>query len=521
MPTRIAVLADTHLTDLPGTAQDAALDWAIATLRANPPDLVLVAGDVTAAGTANAAQRAREKLDASGLNFRMAPGNSDCRSPEHCEHVRELLTVPGTFINPQCVALLLNATEPTLTDQHKTAIDHLLAIAGSRQLVLACHFPLIAFADGDRAWLTARLESGAISLFIAGHRHLDSTEAVGPAVEHLIRGLDPDKAKHAPPAMALFELDDGRWTRSNIAFPGGSTDAWTPAGRDEFLAHLGISCMTDTLGGLEQAARRQLRTVELRAANTLDLPLGTLQAAATTWRQAGGGHLSLHMPNLRWNEAEADVEGIDTWQAAVDLALAIEANALTCHVPRIAVGRMQPWGDAWQRFAEIYCTTLTPALEAGMTIGIENMHMNPGEAADESRGFGYLPEECLAWIGALRYATGSDHIGALLDIGHARNNEPFSIHATLGQWYALVGAQAVGYHVHQVVADNGRMTNHHPFTNPFGPLISLSSFLWAWDSGQLRHAPMFLEIRSQEHGWESLDLLTEHFQTHVPSIGTA
>ena len=95
VPTRIAVLADTHLSDLPGTAQDAALDWALAWLRAAPPDLVLVAGDVTTAGTTSAARRARAKLDASGLTFRMAPGNSDCRSPQHCTGPNRWHDLPG------------------------------------------------------------------------------------------------------------------------------------------------------------------------------------------------------------------------------------------------------------------------------------------------------------------------------------------------------------------------------------------------------------------------------------------
>lgn len=519
MPTRIAVLADTHLTDLPNTAQDAALDWALEWLRADPPDLVLVAGDVTAAGTTDAARRAREKLNASGLTFRMAPGNSDCRSPQHWERVRELLTAPGTFVNHECAALLLDAAEPVLPDGQKTAIDHLLAVAGTRRVVLGCHFPLSSFAQADRAWLTARLASGAISLFVAGHKHLDSQEAVGPAAAHLVRGLDPDKAKSAPPAIALFELSDRRWSRSDIAFPGGDAATWPQPARDEFLGHLGISCMSDTLAGLEQAAARGLAVVELRAGKALATPADALRQSVERWRAAGGGHLSVHMPNLRWDAAAAGVEGLEAWQAALNMAVELKANALTCHVPRIAIGRMQPWGEAWQCFAQVYCDSLAPALDAGMAIGIENMHMNPGETADESRGFGYLPEECLAWIQSLRHASGGDRIGLLLDIGHARNNQPFATHVTLGQWYALAGAEAVGYHIHQVAPTDGRMTNHHPFANIFGPLLSLSSFFWAWGSGQLRHAPMFLEVRSQEQGWESLDLLTEHIQTSVPTTG--
>jgi len=42
----------------------------------------------------------------------------------------------------------------------------------------------------------------------------------------------------------------------------------------------------------------------------------------------------------------------------------------------------------------------------------------------------------------------------------------------------------------------GALANHQPIESVFGPLISFSSFLWAWRNGQLRHAPMYLEIRN-------------------------
>ena len=63
MPIKIAVIADTHLASVPDTAQEAALAFALKKLQSNKPDVVLVLGDVTAAGNIESAERARTMLD--------------------------------------------------------------------------------------------------------------------------------------------------------------------------------------------------------------------------------------------------------------------------------------------------------------------------------------------------------------------------------------------------------------------------------------------------------------------------
>jgi hypothetical protein len=80
-------------------------------------------------------------------------------------------------------------------------------------------------------------------------------------------------------------------------------------------------------------------------------------------------------------------------------------------------------------------------------------------------------------------------------MGHARNNGPFAKRITMGDWYADVGSATVAYHIHQVKTIDGRMKNHQGFDTPWGPLISLSGFFWAWRTRQLNHAPLFVEVR--------------------------
>ena len=103
-------------------------------------------------------------------------------------------------------------------------------------------------------------------------------------------------------------------------------------------------------------------------------------------------------------------------------------------------------------------------------------------------------------------------VRSMLDIGHARNNAPFSSKYTLGKWYALVGKETVGYHLHQVVLSDGIMKNHYPIMDVYGPLISLSSFFWGWQTGSLCHAPMYLEIRSDniEDTFDSLQYIRQY-----------
>jgi hypothetical protein len=113
------------------------------------------------------------------------------------------------------------------------------------------------------------------------------------------------------------------------------------------------------------------------------------------------------------------------------------------------------------------------------------------------RGYGYTPAECRDWIYALRDKAGSDKIGFHFDIGHARNNMPYSSLYNISQWFAELGTLITGYHLHQVEQNgDGTCLNHRPVIGMFGPLISFSSLFAAWKDRQINHSPMYLEIRN-------------------------
>ena len=83
-------------------------------------------------------------------------------------------------------------------------------------------------------------------------------------------------------------------------------------------------------------------------------------------------------------------------------------------------------------------------------------------------------------------------IGFHLDIGHARNNRPFSEKYTLGEWYAELGNEINGYHIHQVTPE---FENHVPIVEPYGKLISLASIFRCWEDRLISHAPFIIEVR--------------------------
>ena len=86
-------------------------------------------------------------------------------------------------------------------------------------------------------------------------------------------------------------------------------------------------------------------------------------------------------------------------------------------------------------------------------------------------------------------------IGFHFDTGHARNNMPLSQIYTQSIWMAELGMEIAGYHIHQVLLENGKFVNHYPITEPYGALISYATFFRMWESGRMKKAPVFLEIR--------------------------
>jgi hypothetical protein len=484
---RLAILADSHLPDCSDSAQEATLRWAVAAAREAGADWLVAIGDMTAAGETVPAERVVAILEAGGVPYVSTPGNAELRDLVVGDAVCRLLTVGDNAAPVVTVDTAMGSVPGT----ERQRVEQALACHAA-PLVLATHWPPDELGEGDREWFAELVARFRPEILVAGHKHYDDARHFAGCPLHLVRGLDPDKAKHDLPAFALLERDStGNWHRRDVGFPAADPRLWPEEARREFVSLLGVSLMGHPVTeSMQEATAAGIGVVELRDDVLLRTSRPELLAAVQAWRDGGGRCLSVHLPNMRWHDGE--VTGAREFHEAVALCCDLGVDRVTVHVPRARVVDLADW-EVRDQLLRVFALGLAPLVEHGIAIGIENLHRNRGEAEDDQRGFGYLPDECLEWVAELRRSLPGGTVGFHLDIGHARNNSPFSQNWTLGRWYAAVGREVVGYHLHQVTSKG----NHQPFADPFAPLLSLASFFWAWRTGQLQPAPMILEIRPE------------------------
>ncbi len=270
---------------------------------------------------------------------------------------------------------------------------------------------------------------------------------------------------------------------------------WTESERQEFLGQFGIAVKKDHVQWMERAIAEKIPVVEwnfnpFRAADP-----SVRSEQVTRWRAAGGTCLSLHFPNLPVDpnpDAEANIA------IAIEAALENRMDRITIHVPDFPVGQTEQRLDA---VAERFISLLHPLLDAGIRIGIENLHMKPKYTPDESRPFGFIPEECIRLVRLLREKTGSELWGCHLDIGHAYSNYPYSQQNDTVRWLELCGPLLNGLHIHQfehaVSAEEPYLEGHSHLTGRTMGHPSLLPVFDAWHRGIFR-APMILEIMRRE-----------------------
>ncbi len=506
---RIAVFADLHYTCGSATLKGRVLREALDAALSLGASGIVCAGDMLGIGTVAEATALRALFDAQPLPVWFTPGNAELRTPSESAAANAILSnrspLPDGVIlidssagypsqcrmqNAEC---RMRNAECSMHNAQCTMLNAQCAMRrANRQTVKPSNCAGRDMGDSEKRKLLAVTHvppnGGAIGLTVAGHLHIDDVRENGAC--RVLRGLDPDKAIGGPPAFATFVRDEsGVWHfEANHEITGVRPAEWTPAFRDAFLADLGLSTMYDPFGGLAFATAEHVPCVELRHASWGD-DMRALVEAIARWRESGGRVLSMHLPSLRF--ANGVAENVDAIAKSCETALALGCNRVTLHVPKMKTDVIASQHDA---ITSIYARALAPLAGTGVAIGIENMHMTPGETPDD-RHYGYTPDECRMFIDALRVLSGLN-IGFHLDIGHARNNAPYSSLFPVGTWYEQLGTECNGMHIHQVVQDEqGKMHNHKPLLGFFDKLIAISSLILARRSGLLPPVPMFIEVR--------------------------
>jgi sugar phosphate isomerase/epimerase len=503
---RLAVFADLHYTcgsaKLKGRVLREALDAALSL----GTDGIVCAGDMIGTGTIAEASELRAIFDSQPLPVWFTPGNAELRTPSESATANAILSNRAPL--PDGVILIDSSAGYPSECRMQNAECRMCSEGqpSNCQTVKPSNCAGRDVGDREKPSLLAVTHvppgGGAIGLTVAGHLHIDAVREGGAC--RVLRGLDPDKAIGGPPSFATFVRDaDGVWHfEANHEIRGIRPSEWTPAFRDAFLRDLGLSTMYDPFGGLAFATENHIQAVELRHSSWGD-DARALGEAIARWRDAGGRILSMHLPSLRFANGVAD--NVDAIAKSCETARAIGCDRVTLHVPKMPVLAYDMGGPGFVRAA--YARALVPLEGTAIAIGIENMHMTAGETPD-NRNFGYTPGECQTLLADLRRIP-SLNIGFHLDIGHARNNAPYSTLFPVGTWYEQLGTECNGMHIHQVVMDEkGQMHNHKPLLGFFDKLISLSSLILARRDGLLNPAPMFIEVRDGQGpaSWSALTL---------------
>ena len=505
---RFVLLTDLHLSDNPDTAAHEALQWAVDRVNRERPDFLAVAGDVTTFSTADSANRCLEALLRVEVPVLFTPGNAERRGGR-------AMSVFETMASPErraaafgdLLVLLPDTSTGTLPRHERSWLNRSLPQSRAQRRLVITHYPLDRMDGEGRAWMARWLSENGVELLVAGHSHFHRTRREGGFVEAVVRGLDPDKAIGDLPGISLFSSEQaGAWTETFI--PWSPAVRLLPADLPNGMLPVGWSIQGDPATAARETLVTGLSCLEIRPAD-LDFSARALAGALRELRNRGPLYLSYHLPDLQWNSGTGRVEGTDTVRAHVDCALAAGVDSLTVHVPRASAsamervreGRTEPTG-CFADFVESFASLFTDAVRAGVALAIENIH-NPADTPADSpeREFATRIDEYLRWIDAVA-ADMRDipeaRVGALLDVGHARNNGgDLDNLQPLGDWYARLGRRILGYHIHQVDTDpvSGVLSNHHEITELFGSRISFAGFLWSWSTHQITRGPLFVEVR--------------------------
>ncbi len=475
---KIAVIGDLHLPYIKDTSQWDFWDWAKKNILKKSPDVIVVIGDISANGNPAVIDFFLQELEELPGEKLVIRGNSDLRSD--AEKVKKMI--------PSCVIKAINGWTLVAMDEGDGSISKRdYKDIGDKVLLFTHH----DFSDDI-------IFSDNLHLYVYGHVHKNTYRQVKNTEIYSINGCDPDKTIGEAPQIVYFQMDDDEITVEREIWREAGFSNWSEGEKQMFYHFMGISCY-NAIEDIKFAIKKKLAYIELRP-GAIEEPREELIRVLNAWRECSGEYLSIHMPDIGFDGEK--LIGKEEWEEAVKLVKAVKADGLTIHVPKASILHMKNGG---KEKIGAYLKERLEELPKGIKIGIENMHMKEGEPSDERRRYGYLPMECVEWASYLTKVC-NRNIKPHLDVGHARNNRPFSEPYTLGFWYSLLGSNINAYHIHQTSNDDGIFHNHQPIGGIYEALISYGSFLQSWKKGRISHSPMFVEVKNPEKAYASIEV---------------
>ena len=517
---RFILLTDLHLSDRLDTAASSALEWAVQTINKERPDFLAVAGDATTFGTSASTAHFLAALERVAVPIYFTLGNAELRDRAGLALYGDRLAPANRHFQQGDLSVLLPDTSTgTLPAGEREWLENICTQNEANRRILITHYPLDALAAESAQWLAQWLDAWHIELVVAGHRHIHRRRLVGDTIELVCRGMDPDKAIGDLPGLSLIEsAQPNEWTERFL--PWSPAVELLPADLPASIHPVGWSIHGDPVEATRETREFGLSCLELRP-KEMDFSRLALHAELAKLRDSGPLYLSYHLPNLAWDETTNNFTGKDDVNEGLELALAVGTDSLTMHVPRARAELMEQNkkpSELYLAFQDLYVQLFGDAVHKGVRLSIENIH-NPANTPNDSPALEFATriDEYLRWLDAMQRAipdAPANLIGAHFDIGHARNNGgDLDNMQPLGDWYARVGKQITGYHIHQVHQhpQTGKLANHLTIENIFGPRLSYAGFLWAWSARQINRAPLFVEVRQAEGRRETTTRLRNLF----------
>ena len=486
---KICFMCDLHLPFDKNALQYDVLSWAIADVSKKRPDCIAFVGDVTCDGNESVYDNFVERMENTGITFLYIPGNSDLRDNESENSIYKKTSPCKNTVNGVDI-YAVNDSNRGISDEQMAILES----ADGKSIVFMHHPP----QNHDKATVAKLTEWRAAhpdTVIFYGHRHISLNEGT----EICLQAMDPDKSIGESPCITYFDTETGE-LRKSYYFAPVPTDLY---------GFMGISCY-DPIGQIDFAIQNGLKCIELRP-NCVKADRESLKNAVERWRAAGGENLSIHLPDVAWRDGEVTTKV--EYDILVELISALNADRVTQHVPKVSVREIKENSQALDNICRFIADKLN-SVEHSIVVGVENMHMTAADTADDSRRFGYIPEECILFMDTLAGVC-RHRVGINFDIGHARNNAPYSQKYQISTWFSMLGEHIVGYHIHQVYEKNGVYENHMEIADIYGRLISYASFFKCWSSERIRKAPVIFEMRPSNAYEITLDTFRKYREKNI------
>jgi sugar phosphate isomerase/epimerase len=367
----------------------------------------------------------------------------------------------------------MNDCDRTVSQQ---AMDALSLAEGAS--IVFMHHPMDIWEEPCKSFMIDWREKHPNARIFYGHKHRPMRNGNVIALQ----AMDPDKAIGENACITYYDtVKDELQSEYFIS----------PVPRD-FCANFGVSCY-NMKEHISFSAENRLKNMELRK-NCIEADREELKALVDEWRHAGGENLSIHLPDISYADGKPIPH--ERLSEYMELAELLGANRFTQHVPKVLVKTVKENPDALNKMAECLAGFYN-SVEWDIVIGVENMHMTKKDTPGDNRRYGYIPEEVIEFM-QLIGSKCRHKVGINFDIGHARNNAPYSQKYQISTWFSMIGKYVVGYHMHQVNSEPGSpIENHLPITSIYGRLISYGSFFRCWENGTVNKAPIIFEMRPE------------------------